>query len=508
MTLYMLIVVALKILLERNYKHKAKLMNRENIKNLNLTKNQIDTIEQLQHEMTEKQNMLKNFDPFILDLTIREPCVGTPLGHTLSNKEDLYGLVKAFGFKDILLGTFDVSLPQEPQVDDYFCADMANKATDGVSHFGFAGIRTDTDENGHWIPNSSMQKLVAYKLPNAIVDMDVANENLYVGDREVFCSYLRKSIDWMYTNMPSINGAPPKLYINFQDFFDCFTQDLNWTLQLVNLLNETPIAAITFEDGRGTFLPFQVGAMTKIIKTVLHKDKLLLLHLHSGNGTENAGLIEGILNGADGIWAGFTKEAATIGHASTSEFLVNLMRFGNTAIQEKYKLNTLLATANEITNINTVTTTPKDFPEIGTNAYRMMLSFFEQRGDFNKNISTFNGDKKEIEVKRYMDVTSEQLGGKTGARITPVASNEGVIFQRMQELNVGNVQSAAESILKYMRIVMRRDLVNNHRYDYDEHLALTRCYHDAIELQKQQPDLITDMEKNSKKGEWNIVPVK
>ena len=362
---------------------------------------------------------------------------------------------------------------------------------DNVNHFGFSAISTDV-ENGQWIPNSSMKKLVAYKLPNAIVDMDVANENLYVNDRDLFVTYLHKSIDWMYENMKQATGAVPKIYINFQDFFDCYIQDLTWTLRLVEELNKTPIAAVTFEDGRGTFLPFQVGAMTKTIKTVLADDKLLLLHLHTGNGTEDAGLIEAVLNGADGIWAGFTKEAATIGHASTAEFLMNLMRVGNTAIQKKYQLKSLLPTAYQITNINTGINPPKDLPEIGSNAYRMMLSFFEQKGNFTQTtLKLLNGKTApSFPVERSMDITSQQIGGTTGARIAPVASNEAIIFQRMQELQVGNVSDAKDQILSYMRIVMRRDLVAGLKYDYDVASVLDDCYRRALQLQQEQPNLL------------------
>ena len=83
-------------------------------------------VDVLQASMHKNEEILRNLNPIILDLTIREPCVGTQLGHTLENKKSLLAIVKEMGFKDILLGTFNVSSPDEPQVDDYFCMDVKN----------------------------------------------------------------------------------------------------------------------------------------------------------------------------------------------------------------------------------------------------------------------------------------------------------------------------------------------------------------------------------------------
>ena len=328
-----------------------------------------------------------------------------------------------------------------------------------------------------------MKKLVDYEIPHCIVDMDVANENLYQGDRTDYLKYLSKTINWLYENLKNNTNPEPRIYMNFQDFCDAYTQDITWTLRLVKFLKNTPITAVTFEDGRGTFLPFQIGIMTNTIRIVLGDDKKLLLHLHAGNGTENAGLIEGVLNGADGIWAGFTKEAAIIGHASTAEFLVNLMRVGNQSVADTYQIDKLLTMSQKITKINTSIDTPNDFPIIGSNAYRTMLSFFEQKGSFTKTLSRLNGERVGVEVKRKMDVPAENIGGKNGYRITPVVSDDEVIYGRMKELNIApDDLTPNDAVLGFMRIVMRRDLVAGNRFVYDDKAGLKKCYSDALKL--------------------------
>ncbi len=112
------------------------------------------------------------------------------------------------------------------------------------------------------------------------------------------------------------------------------------------------------------------------------------------------------------------------------------MSRGHTNIAEQYQLDKLLPLSQKITQINTTLDAPNDFPEIGFNAYRTMLSFFDQKGDFKQELTRLNGEHVQFNVTRKMDVPVAEVGGENGYRITPVASNEEVIFGRMKELGV------------------------------------------------------------------------
>lgn len=212
--------------------------------------------------MAEKETRLQSIDPVLLDLSIREPAVGIPLGHTLANKLALLKLAREFGFRDILLATFDVSLPEVPQVDDLFVEELKNRGGDLTGTFAFATIGTfPGGPDDRFVPDTSMEKLAAYGIPNTIVDLDISKASLPPSERPTFERRLVASIDWMMTHMTGDHGGRPRIYMNYQDLPDAFFEDWEWVARLTKLLSGQPVAAVTFEDGRGTSFPFQVGAM-------------------------------------------------------------------------------------------------------------------------------------------------------------------------------------------------------------------------------------------------------
>jgi hypothetical protein len=419
--------------------------------------------DQIQKRSEAQLERLRTVNPVLLDLSIREPSVGTPLGHTVDNKLELLALARRMGFSDILLATFDVSLPDEPQVDDDFVQLLVDRGEDLTGCFAFTTIAM---AKGKFAPNISMTKTAQYGIPNTIVDLDISRESLPPDEksRRRFLAWLAEGIQWFQQNLRGDRGGKPRIYINYQDMTDAWTLDREWVLQLTRFLASQPIAAVTFEDGRGTLFPFQIGAATATLRHLLPRDKRVLVHLHSGNGMENAGLIEALLQGADGVWAGFTKEAATIGHASGAELLANLARVNNPHVANTYRLKELLPIAHRMTEINTRRPTPDDFPIIGANAYRTMLSVFEQKAG------------------KPMDLPPERIGGSYGYRITAVASDYPVIRGRLrQELGL-SAKSISTDLLETMRRLMRRDLRAGIRLDYDDPGQLRDLYERARAL--------------------------
>ena len=196
------------------------------------------------------------------------------------------------------------------------------------------------------------------------------------------------------------------------------------------------------------------------MRQYLRDDQLLLAHMHSGIGMENANLLEAVLCGADGIWAGFTREAATIGHTPTAEFLANLARIGNDEVARSYPLDRLVPIAHEMTEINTGWATPDDFPIIGSNAYRTMLSFFEQ------------------DTGKKMDLPAERIGATPGWRIAPTVSDNRVIRGRLHETHP-EISVTDDELLTEMRSLMRRDMCAGKRIEYDEPHALLDLYQRA-----------------------------
>jgi hypothetical protein len=399
-------------------------------------------------EMEKAWDRLRTIQPVILDLTLRESAVGTPKGPVLADKMKLLDLARSMGFRDILLGTFDVSLESPDQVDDQFCKMLRDTHKDLTGGFAFTGIGKAL--NGSFTPDRSMEKARDYTIPNVIVDVDISLEYLKKDMRAGFLKDLPASIQWFHDSLHRYHGDDPRIYINYQDMTDAFFEDWEWVAQVTKMLSGQRITGVTFEDGRGTAFPFQVAAMTKVLRNNLGPQKTLLAHMHAGSGMENANLIEALLNGADGIWAGLAREGPTIGHASGSEFLANLLRCGNTRIGQMFAMHQLLPVVREVTGINTGNAIPNDFPIIGSNAYRAMLSAFIQK----------DGQK--------MDLPPEKIGGKQGYRIAPVTSDNAIVMGRLREVGIqlepGN---ATEKRLKRMREIMREDLLANCQREYD-----------------------------------------
>lgn len=423
-------------------------------------------IDALARALLERLRALK---PVFLDLSIAEPAVGTPLGHTVRDKFELLRLGRRMGFRDILLATFDVPLPDEPQVDDDFVEHLVARGEDLTGCFAFTQLGR-IDENGAYQPDHSMVKTQRFGIPNTLVDLRLSRAHVPLDpeSRRIYLDTLQASIDWFHVNLRGDGGIRPRIYLNYQDLPDAYFEDREWVMEVTKFLSTQPIAAVTFEDGRGTLFPFQVGAIAATLRRLLPQEVLVLIHVHSGNGMENACVLEALLQGADGMWAGFVKEAAIIGHASSAELLANLVRIDNPHVKANFRVDELLPIARQMTQINTGNPAPDDIPIIGANAYRVTLPFFEQK------------------TGCPMDLPPERVGGSYGYRITPVASDGRVIAGRLQEVLGIPAETITQPLLDTMIRLMRRDMRAGNRIAYDQPDQLRSLHARACTIESQR----------------------
>src|SRR5438067_121436 len=220
------------------------------------------------------------------------------------------------------------------------------------------------------------------------------------------------------------------------------------------------IEAVSIEDDRGTYLPFQVGAYVAIARRYLAPPKQLLVHVHAGAGFENASVMEALLRGADGVWGGLPKQAAIIGHASLGELIANLVRIGNPHMND-YRVETLLPLATQLQQLDSMQPVPDDTPVLGRNAYRVTLDFFRQRAG------------------RFMDLAPERIGGRYGYRVCPLVSDPPVLAGRLAEVTSRPADGFPTAVLDQMIRLMRRDLRAGRRIAYDEPEALLALYRRA-----------------------------
>jgi hypothetical protein len=404
-----------------------------------------------------KLDKLKGCEPYLIDLSLRENPVGSNIGQTLRDKLNILPKLRAFGFQNISLGTLDYAIPDELEVDDDFMMHLRDNQIDMTGCFAFTALGLEAVD-GIFKPDPSQLKLRAYGVPNTVHEIYLSKagmQGLY--DFETLRRSVPASIHWLHENIRGDHGGAPRIFINIVDGCDAFAGNLEQTCEILALLAELPIAGVTIEDDRGTFLPFQVGAFVAVIRSILPPAMKILVHVHGGAGFENASVIEALLNGADGIWGGLPKRAAIIGHASIGELLANLRRVGNRHV-ERYQLDTLLPFANDLQRLDDMAPVPDDLPVLGHNAYRLTLTTFRQTGD------------------RFMDLPPETIGGHYGYRVCAVISDPPVIAGRLAEITGLPADHFPKEITQQMVRLIRRDLRTGRRIDYDKPDQLLDLY--------------------------------
>ncbi len=412
----------------------------------------------------EKIDRLRNIQPYLIDLSLRENPVGARIGQTLADKLAILPRLREFGFRNILLGTLDYAMPDELEVDDDFMMYLRDHQADMNGCFAFTDIGIATAD-GTFTPSPSQRKLQAYGVPNTLHEIYLSKAGMAGQyDVETLRRSLPASIAWLNANIRGDDGGKPRILINIVDGCDAFAEDPDTACSILSLLAEQAIEGISIEDDRGTYLPFQVGAFVAVARSFLPPPLKLLVHMHAGGGFENASVIEALLSGADGAWGGLPKRAAIIGHASLGELIANLVRVGNPHMQASYRVDQLLQLATRLQVLDEEEPVPDDLPILGNNAYRLPLSFFRQQAG------------------RFMDLPPEAIGGAYRYRICPVVSDAAVIAGRLAEVTGQAAESFPEDVLDRMIRLMRRDLRAGKRIAYDEPEQLLQLFARASRL--------------------------
>lgn len=416
------------------------------------------SVKEILDDAQAKVEYLQNIKPFLIDLSLRENPVGARVGQTLADKLRVLPKIREFGFHNILLGTLDYSMPDDLEVDDDFMIYLRDHDMDMTGCFAFTAMGI-ADEKGNFTADPSQEKLKKYKVPNTLHEIYISKKGMEGQyDLETLIRSIPLSIKWLNDNITiGDNNGKPRIFINIVDGCDGFAEDPKTACEILSLLADQPIEGVSFEDDRGTYMPFQVGAYTAIARQLLPASMKLLVHIHAGGGFENAAVIEALLNGADGVWGGLPKRAAIIGHASLGELIANLVRIGNRNMEE-YQLDQLLPLATTLQVSDEEEAVPDDLPIFGNNAYRLPLTFFKQTAD------------------RFMDLPPAAIGGHYRYRICPVVSDPNVIAGRLAEVMGRQPDDFPQDVLERMVQLMRLDLRAGNRIVYDEPDNLLQLY--------------------------------
>ena len=429
----------------------------------------LDDARALLADADQKLARLRAIEPYLIDISLRENPVGSGIGHTLEDKLRILPQLRAFGMRNIHLGSLDYPMPDEPEVDDDFMAWLRDHEVDMTGCFAFTDIGS-IKKDGSFQPSPSMLKLQAYTVPNTLHEIylsDAGMAGLY--DFDTLCRNLRASIAWLHANVEGDHGGAPRILINIVDGCDALTNNLERSCALLAMLAGENIEGVSIEDDRGTYLPFQVGACVAIARRCLPAPKKIVVHVHAGAGYENASVIEALLRGADGVWGGIPKQAAIIGHASLGELIANLVRIGNPHM-DAYRVERLLPLAASLQGLDTGKPVPDDLPVLGRNAYRLTLDFFRQT------------------AARPMDLPPERIGGRYGYRVCPILSDRPVIAGRLAEVTGHPADSFEDEVLDWMIRLMRRDLRAGVRLAYDKPAELLALHRRALAMPTASPN--------------------
>jgi hypothetical protein len=416
---------------------------------MSLTQQALEHAHALLAEADAKLEKLRGIEPYLVDLSLRENPVGSNLGQTLADKLAILPKLREFGFRNISLGTLDYAMPDELEVDDDFMLYLRDHGFDMTGCFAFTAMGIQSAD-GTFTPDPSQLKLRDYGVPNTVHEISISEAGRGTQyDLGTLRRSLPASIDWLCEHIRGDDGNPPRILVNIVDGCDAFAECPDVVCSILDLLAGQPIEGVTFEDDRGTFLPFQVGAYVAVARSLLPPPMKLLVHIHAGAGFENASVIEALLHGADGIWGGLPKRAAIIGHASLGELIANLARLGNPHVRD-YRLHQLLPLATGLQELDDLGPVADDLPVLGHNAYRLTLSSFRQIPG------------------RFMDLEPRVVGGNYRYRVCPLVSDPVVIAGRLAEVTGQPARDFPEEINRQMIRLMRRDLRAGERIDYDE----------------------------------------
>lgn len=108
------------------------------------------------------------------------------------------------------------------------------------------------------------------------------------------------------------------------------------------------------------------------------------------------------MSGANGVWASVCAEGASLGHASSTVTLMNLVRLGNKKVTEAYNCKYLRKAATNVTLITTDKPPHPKQPIYGARA----LDFVFNMGEVEFDMAEFFGETPPI---RITTLASEQM---------------------------------------------------------------------------------------------------
>jgi hypothetical protein len=160
----------------------------------------------LRDQADQKLARLRQIEPLLLDISLREASVGSRAGQTLAEKLEILPRLRAFGFTNIILGTLNYPGPDELEVDDDFMMYLRDQQADLTGCFALTSVGASRS-SGEFSPGPSLLKLNAYGVPNTVLEIHLSQAGMPpLYDLEALSRSLPASIRWLHDNVRS--GRP------------------------------------------------------------------------------------------------------------------------------------------------------------------------------------------------------------------------------------------------------------------------------------------------------------
>ena len=406
----------------------------------------LGALEEIRDGIEAKMSRLRELEPCILDMSFREATLSSRYGHTLADKIELYELARDFGFTDFGLSNFY----DFPSVTDQFLDWLL--ANDVPLDQFLVSIGVEPGDGSNAVARSpAVVRTEEAGIPNVILVVEIRPRTVELSgrDREQMLHDIDRYIRHYRAQLPPETERQGRIWIRIADIFDAFDDDPEYVVQVFKLLGASPITGILYEDVRGSRFTFESNALVRLMRRYVAPPRKILAHPHSGNGMEDAATIEAVLAGADGVWSGFTPQAAQGGHGSALMFLTNLVRAGNPHVQRLYQLRTLVEVARRMWQIHDRHDVEPNQPVVGERAYRYVDQYFEQ-GDL------------------PCDLAPELVGATAGYEIMPAWAPTYVIGKRLEELGYDIEVCRNRALLHRVRALINEAQMEGRHVRFDE----------------------------------------
>jgi Ca2+-binding EF-hand superfamily protein len=327
--------------------------------------------------------------------------------------------VKKIGYQHIIVASFS----HMTRLGDKFIEALHEAGEDFSNFYAFSEFIESIDKDR--VPESEklpvgLAKMEQLGIRHAIIEFDLVYKGINYEEFKVrkICKLLKERMDWCRSKL----HEDSRVLFNIRDFSDAMRLKPKRVLKVVNFLsslpeNERPFAIIYEESGKN--LPEELGVWTAAVRKEMNdcgwtedskKKGHLLVHVHEQWGLSHMTQMECIINGATGIWAGLCEEGASMGHASSTIMLMNMIRMGNKKVLDQYKgCVKLREAAQNVTQITTGLPPHPKQPVYGERALDMVFG-----------MPNFAPDKKEFSMAEF-------FGEKPVMRMTTLASPQMVV---------------------------------------------------------------------------------